>query len=313
MIRMLNRTALLAAAVTASLAPLDALEHPGSEAPVGEALQPSELALPAQVAPSPLLERVAVIGASVSSGSGMLYEIGAHASLVPTLQAAIAPGAWPEGSKAPHDGGMFAMFTNPSTFGPIQVQSALQTEPTLVIALDFLFWYAHGFMRDEWRMTKLEEGLAVLDRFQCPMLVGDLPGIEFALDGKSRLTGGPLVWSGMLPNAEIRAKLNARIHAWAAEREHVTVAPMASFVEEAYAGPDFAELIQEDMLHPTVKGALTLLLQSLEKLVEARPELDRSHIVWDIDAAKALVFERTAAARAKAEARKARVDALLGR
>lgn len=306
---MLNRSALLAVAVTANFSTLNALENPIASAPAAISAPPAF----SQVAPSPLLERVAVVGASVSSGAGLLYELEAHASLVPILQAAIAPGAWPEGAKPPHDGGMFAMFTNPTTFGPIQVQSALQTEPTLVIALDFLFWYAHGFMGKERRIARLVEGLAVLDRFPCPILVGDFPGIEFALEGKSRLTGGPLVWSGMLPDAALRAQLNELIHAWAAERERVTVAPMASFVEEAHAGPDFGKLIQVDMLHPTVKGSLTLVLQSLEKLVEARPELDRSQVVWDIDAAKALVFESTAAARAKAEERKARVNALLGR
>lgn len=297
MIRTLKRPLLLAAVAAAtSAAILTSAGKPGAAA----------------AEPCPLLDRVAIIGASVSSGAGMLYELGAHATLVPILQSAFTPDAWPAGARPPHDGGMFAMFTEPTTLGKIQVQMALATEPTLVIGLDFLFWYAHGFLSDEWRRGRLEEGLAQLDRFDCPMLIGDLPNIEFALEGKSPMTGGPLVWPGMLPNADVRAQLNARIHAWAAKRDHVTIAPMESFVAEAYAGPDFEELIQVDMLHPTVRGALTLLFQSFEKLVAARPELERSHVVWDIEAARRSVFERTAPLRAKAEARKARVRALLG-
>lgn len=293
------------------LAGLTAIAAP---APVSASAPAPQLEAGEARAPSPLLQRVAVIGASLSSGSGTQFELGAHASLVPILQSAFTPDAWPADAHPPHDGGMFLMFNNAVMYGSIQAHAAQATDPTLVIALDFLFWYAYGFdmLQDEWRRGQLEEGLAQLDRFDCPILIGDLPDITFALDGKSHWTGGPLIWPSMIPSPEVLAQLNRRIHAWAAERDHVTVAPLADFVAEAYAGPDFEELIQADLLHPKIKGSLTLLLQSLEKLVEARPELDRSHVIWDVQAAKNLVFERTASARASAAARKARVRALLG-
>lgn len=271
-----------------------------------------------------LLSRVAVIGASFSAGAGHTHELGAHASLAPFVQSIFQAEALGTQAVKPLNRGSFLSFTRPTLFGGIQVQAALKHKASLVIGLDFLFWYAHGFLGEKARMERLELGLAELDKLPCPILLGDLPDIRFALDGTSRLTGGPLIRSSMLPSPELLAALNERIRAWAAQRPRVTLAPLASFVAKVHAGEKidlqgasmaprkFEDLIQTDLLHPTVDGALTLLVMAADALVMARPELAPADVVWDLDTARQRLLTRIEPRRAQAQARQERIKRLRG-
>ena len=273
---------------------------------------------------SDLLNRVVIIGASLSAGAGHMHELGAHASLGPFVQAIFTPEAFGPEASPPLDRGHYLSFVKPTLFGNLQVQAAMKHEASLAIGLDFLFWYAHGFHSDKERMRRLEIGLAEIDKLPCPILIGDLPDIQFALEGKSRLTGGPLVRRSMIPSTAVLAALNQRIHAWAAKRPRVTLAPLGKFVAQVQAGQsielneaslaskDFAELIQSDRLHPTVDGTLTLLAIAVDALVAARPELDAEDVLWDLDRTRQILNQRMEFRRAASDARRKRIRRLRG-
>src|SRR6185369_6728092 len=87
--------------------------------------------------------RVVVIGASASGGFVLSEPFGGATTtkckLNYYLDAALA---------APHapvkNLGTAMFFLNPDALGPQQVEAATNARPTLVVAVDFLFWFCYG-------------------------------------------------------------------------------------------------------------------------------------------------------------------------
>ena len=52
---------------------------------------------------------------------------------------------------------------------------------SLIVAIDFLFWFGYGAGKDaEGRMASLEQGLDLLEGLMGPILLGDLPDVRHA-------------------------------------------------------------------------------------------------------------------------------------
>src|SRR5438093_9364837 len=79
------------------------------------------------------LERVVVLGASMAAG------FGAERTFGEAFEASL---------RGPHepvlDLGNELFFSSPNSIGAHEVETALAAEPTLVVALDFLFWFGYG-------------------------------------------------------------------------------------------------------------------------------------------------------------------------
>lgn len=229
--------------------------------------------LPAQdapgKAPEPLLSRVATIGASLTGGFGNTLPLST------LMERAIT-----EDHTRVLRCFTFLFFQRPLDIGHRQIDRCLKHEPTLVLAVDFLFWYGYGFVFSRkgeraFRLERLEKGLAQLDRLACPVVVGDLPD----------MTGAhPWMLSPyQVPSPEVQKALNQRIRTWAAGKPNVLVVPLADWVRGLKTGawkipgsaPGQASALTPelaliwDRLHPTRVGALFLT----EKLVA----LMRSH------------------------------------
>ncbi len=229
---------------------------------VAEPLQP--------VAPhDPALKRVSVIGASVSAG----YRLRTNLALA--LHATMA-----------HDGvevvshAQPRFFLAPLSFGDDAVEAALDEKPTLVLAVDYLFWFGYGTVgadgapikTEEDRLKLLEVGLKYLERLDCPILVGDFPDMSPSI--------GERLLKVQMPKAETLAKLNERFHAWAAKHENVVVLPLAKFVgdmregqpikigEHTFTVDEIRHWMQRDRLHTTDEGLVALSLLVDETLVE---------------------------------------------
>jgi len=219
---------------------------------------------PVTRAPS-LYDRVVFIGASASSG----YKLGPGVSLASSFEDRLAVEYYAVSNLA--DGGFYQL---PTAKRKEMVEEALKQKPTLVVALDFLFWFAHGFPpTDASRRTEIDEGLGLLSRFTCPVIVGDVPDISAAAKKETRLC---LV----LPKPETRLWANERIRSWVSMRSLASptlLIPLADTVAAQLAGRSLLlggcecstkGCMQADDLHPTKEGEVLLSRLIEQSLIE---------------------------------------------
>jgi hypothetical protein len=178
-------------------------------------------------------------------------------------------------------------FMQPEAAGPGQIRSALESKPTMVIGVDFLFWFCYGAQAqtDKDRMKRFERGLKLLEPISCPLILGDIPDASAAIDG--------MLSASQVPSGRAMAEANKRLKEWAASRPGVVVVPLAAFMRTATAdlplvvhGHSWASgktrvLLQNDMLHPTPAGAAALALAILDAFHAARPGTATNEIRWD--------------------------------
>jgi hypothetical protein len=228
-----------------------------------------------------LLERVAVIGASASRGFGL--DIGLADALTVLCGNALVD---------VRDCSSSRMFIAPLPQATQQVECAREAGPTLVVALDFLFWFGYGFVEsEEQRLEHLEQGLQLLERFDCPVVVGRFPDMSAAV--------GRMLLSGQMPDDVTLERLNARLADWASERSGVLVVPLDRMLAELHAGQtadtavtELGPLLQADELHPTQAGELLLARAVLAALADAGHALVP---LVDLGTARAALEARAAA------------------
>jgi hypothetical protein len=215
------------------------------------------------------LARIAVIGASASAGWGVVVASDpsgdpvpihhTHVDLADVLPVVLS-GASPVMSRHAD----LSFFANPGNVGRVEMDAALAAEPTLIVAVDYLFWYGYGARPDSSRMAMLERGLRELDRATVPILVGDIPDVSTAAEAEPIA----LISTRQVPTEPTLIALNARIHEWAAARPRVHVVPLAEVVSQwqrgippdlnGHAWPADCSLVQFDQLHPTAAGLIAL-------------------------------------------------------
>lgn len=256
----------------------------------------------AQVAPSPASPaaattaptkavRVAVIGASASAGFGCVmrekrgdgdYALGFR--LIDMIRLAC-----PELEIVSTDMSSGFFFLAPVKNGATAATRADDFKPDCVIALDFLFWYCYGDdapsggrLNDEAeRLEKLELGLKELERFEVPVLVGDLPDMSPAV--------GKMLAPAQMPAKETLAKANARFAEWAKGRANIRVLPLADMQRQLMEeraleirgvrleSTKQAPLLQRDELHPAPHGMAGLacaVAAEMKDALAAAPSAD---------------------------------------
>ncbi|MBI5364792.1 MAG: hypothetical protein HZA53_16570 [Planctomycetes bacterium] len=256
---------------------------------------------PADAPATTALDRVAVLGASLSEGFGLEPEIGAPVWIGDVVRAA-AKRELP----APNRQSSLLFFTAPRVFGPKAAKEALATQPTLVLALDWLFWFGYGaFDSDAKRLESFEFGLKQLEPFTCPVLLGDLPDMRGALTGVPQMLDEKQV-----PAAAALAVLNERLKAWSKERANVVVFPLSEFAaklsgKDAFTlrgnsvfASELPELLQKDKLHPTVMGTIVTWIAAADALVRARKDVPATWFEWDRQQIYRRLYASQEAARA---------------
>jgi len=220
----------------------------------------------------PLLGRVVTIGASVSSGFGNNFP-----------PAKVLDEAITVPHKKIHPANGIAFFLQPLRIGKMQVDRSMRSaQPTLVVGIDFLFWYGYGQMfgteeqKAEKRLARLEIGIKQLERYKCPVMVGDIPDMHGAHPS--------MLPPRMIPTKKNIGLLNKRIHAWVKSKPNVTLLPLAKWVVEMKGGkfaiPASADgkypktplpqskALLGDRLHPTKIGVI-LLAERIVELIKA--------------------------------------------
>lgn len=246
---------------------------------------PAQGSTPAAEAPAPkAIDRISVLGASLSEGYGLEPEIGAPVWLGTLVDVAVLP----EHRPARHRSNLL-FFVDPRGAATESVQEALADEPTLVVALDFLFWFGYGLVdAPEKRAENFEFGLKQLEAFTCPVLVGDLPDMSSALGGTPQM-----LQPEQIPARDVLAALNTRLREWAKPRANVVVFGLAELNARLrenreyhvrgniYFPSELPDLFQSDKLHPTVSGTIAVWLAAADALVTARKDVLASWFVWD--------------------------------
>jgi hypothetical protein len=228
------------------------------------------------------LERVAVVGASLSDGFGLDHD------LAEVLDAMILL----EHDPITQSTTMY-FFVDPLRTGPEELEAAALEDPTALVAVDFLFWFGYGTLNAEGkplasedeRLALLDHGLELLEDFDCPIVVGDFPDMSDSI--------GLMLLESQVPDEPTLERLNSRLRAWSAERKNVSVLPLSRIVTTLRSGDAFTlgglsypeksseRLLQSDRLHPTLEGLVViahLVSQALAELGAARAQDFRSEV-----------------------------------
>ncbi|HEV2694452.1 MAG TPA: SGNH/GDSL hydrolase family protein [Verrucomicrobiae bacterium] len=230
--------------------------------------------------------RVVVIGASASGGFVLSEPFGGpetqKCKLHNYLDAAIIPAHSPV-----KNFGTALFFLSPDAMAAQEVNSATNAKPTLVVAVDFMFWFCYGEQdSDAARAQHFEFGLKLLEQLPCPIIVGDIPDASSA-------TNSGIIGSEQVPSESARRAANARLKKWAAAHPRVTIVPLAEFMRAVKADEAIKlhgimlpagttrSLLQDDGLHPTSRGAAILSLGIWDAYFKAHPKISSKDINWD--------------------------------
>lgn len=232
--------------------------------------------VPAEAAP---LRRVAVIGASISAGfntSGMMGLPAAN--LADSFRK-----MFPKGCRVESYADTL-LFEDPAERGPRQIAKARKLDPTLIVAVDFPFWWAYGFWFEEPdRLVTLNRGLDLLLKAREGLTGADgkaVPILISLLPDTTGLTGPTVPHPLQIPDKETLAKCNDRLRAWAAENEAVYIVPLREDFDHLRAkekvklgageiDPAAVAFMQPDGLHTTVEGLVFVACRCAETMQEA--------------------------------------------
>ncbi len=231
--------------------------------------------------------RIVIIGASVSRGFTASEPFGG-----PKTKAYALDRYFNAALLAPHESPLnlanALFFMLPDDMGHEQLRQALTNRPTLIIGIDFLFWYCYGRGQSEDdRLKHFDKGLKLLEEVECPLILGDIPDASAAVNR--------MLSPQEMPSPETRMTANRRLKEWAARQRQVTVVPLADFMSAVAAnkawsghGYTFARgttraLLQEDRLHPSQRGCAVLAVSILDAFLAGHPGLNASQVRWDPD------------------------------
>jgi hypothetical protein len=249
--------------------------------------------------------RIVMIGASASAGFNESEPFGGPTTsklrLNRYLDAAL------EASHEPVRNFSSAMFfMQPEAQGQSQSERALQANPSMLVALDYLFWFCYGDgSTDKERLQRFEQGLKLLEPFRCPLIVGDLPDASAAVER--------MLTPDEIPSPAALSAANRRLKEWSSARKQTVVIPLSAFMRNAMAnkpltvhGHTLSEgktrvLLQDDKLHPSAAGCAVLALAIFDSFLSNQTALSSSDIRWDAKEVYHLALEppRSASTPAK--------------
>jgi len=176
-------------------------------------------------------------------------------------------------------------FLQPELLARQQIEQALKAKPTLVLGVDFLFWFCYGEgATDDERMRRFEKGLELLQTIKCPLLLGDIPDASAAVDGMLR--------PEQVPSTNAMKAANQRLREWAATRPNVVILGLSEFMRTVMANQSLTirdhtlpegktrVLLQNDKLHPSPPGCAVVALAALEAL-QTKHAFPVSDVRWD--------------------------------
>lgn len=236
------------------------------------AVAPSQAKAPAQAAEKKRQE-VVILGASLSAGFACPWpDEDGNPNRTERLKKALGS-LWDRDTARVRDLSDLLTFQSPVKKQTPRVARAMKADPDLLLGIDFMFWFGYGSVwspKRDARLERQQQAFAMLEKFDCPIVLGDYPDMTGADPRMLR--------QSQIPKPAVLKELNKRLHEWADARDHVTVFPLAEWVaqmkkegrsvyvedEEVQLGPK--ALLQSDRLHPTKLG-LAVVVDGLTKIL----------------------------------------------
>ena len=226
-----------------------------------------------------LFSRPVIIGASVSDGYEHTERLGGPRSDALALDLYLCQITNLPTNRFSNFSHRFC-FVHPLGIGHKQVSDTLKTKPTVVIAVDQLFWQLYGnFASSEQRIITFKAALAKLDPITCPLVIGNIPDASLAIN--------KMLSASQVPNKKTIAEANQLLDEWVKKRERTAVVDLASFMQlcvtnkeiklknVTYPAGSTKKFLQNDMLHPTASGVLALsyaIIDSLQSISDVKDE-----------------------------------------
>jgi len=205
------------------------------------------------------LDRIAIVGASISAGFGGTPFGEAFTAAAPKSKVDAAADTF--------------LFRDPIGNTKKQLAQAKAFNATVVFAIDLLFWDVYGSSDRAWHDSALASGLAELEALRAAgawIVVGDLPLITTASEF--------LLPKEAIPSQELLGAANNSIRELAS-RERVLLVPLTEWTEPLRAGTDVvlaggdkvpaASLMALDGLHANPLG-VWYLLDRLDHYIEEK-------------------------------------------
>ena len=248
---------------------------------------------------APIFKRVVVVGASASAGYTILRGPGAPTGdqlrLSRYVDAALLSPHEPVKSVAD-----LLMFLAPERSGQREISNAVAMQPSLIVGVDFLFWFCYGELgANETRTARLESGLKLLESVTCPIVIGNIPDASGA--DKDMLSP-----EAIPTRAEMDAA-NRRIKEWAAKHKNVVVFDLAKDMAQAasdraltvhgnkWPAGNTRALLQDDGLHPMPAGCSMLTVAALDALCAADQKVPKKAVGWDAETIRKAALAASAA------------------
>ena len=224
----------------------------------------------AEPEPCAVLDRVFVTGASVTAGFGVTTppvkgDLGAYTVNVKHVIEGMITSKHEDVAYF----GDLLFFKNAKANAAGFVEKIKEYEPTLVVGIDFLFWFGHGSAPKDvdvqaYRIEKMQFALELLEQLSVPVIVGNLPDVSSTVEKMLSVNN--------IPTKETLHILNERIRDWGELNENVTVIDAYALWHKAMQGEEIVlfnhtwpegsqeKLLQKDMLHTTLEGTVAACL-----------------------------------------------------
>ena len=188
-------------------------------------------------------------------------------------------------------------------------EEAREQSPTLLIALDYLFWFGYGKkgvngtapFRRERRDTTRDWNFW---RSGWPNSIGSSARFSLAIFPTCPKPSATCLGLSQMPAPETLKALNTRLREWAGTHPNVTIVPVAGMIESMKMNSPFMagrqqwvqdsheRFIQRDNLHPTLDGLIVFTQESMSRLVEADPMIEKDDFDFDIESVRNRIYER---------------------
>lgn len=220
--------------------------------------------------------RIVTVGASVTAGFTESEPLGGPTTMQLRLSRYLDAALLVPHEPVKNLGNTF-LFLQPNLLARQQIEQAQNHRPTLLIGLDFLFWFLYGEGKtDADRLKRFEQGLKLLEAVECPLVLGDIPDASAAVNGMLR--------PEQIPGTNAITAANRRLVEWAEGRNQVAIVKLSEFMRNALANHAIKlrghtlpagqtrRLLQADLLHASPHGCAALALAALEAVQTTRPK-----------------------------------------
>ena len=213
-------------------------------------------------------EQPIIIGASVSDGYEHTEKLGGPKSNALALDHFLLKRINTPDIKFKNYSNRFT-FISPVIISSRQVARAIKAKPSIVIAVDYLFWHLYGkFNSEEQRLKAFESALAKLDPVTSALVIGNIPDASHSIN--------KMLGASQVPALKTIEQANITLNAWADKRPQTTVINLKSFMAKSvsnkalklslieYPVGTTKNFLQSDMLHLTPSGVTALSYAVLE-------------------------------------------------